>query len=71
MAGITVSEVISDFFTYAPKLAAFEAGSPVTLPIAAASYTLDIPNVGDIMVSESGTSVVIQKVAAPAAAPVA
>ena len=64
MAGITVSEVISDFFDYAPKLAAFEAGSAVTLPIAATTYTLNIPDVGNVSISESGTTVTIQKVAA-------
>ena len=61
MAGITVSEVIADFFTYAPKLAAFEAGSAITLPIAAASYDLPIPDVGNVKVTESGTTITIQK----------
>lgn len=61
MAGITVAEVIQDFFTYAPKLAAFEAGTPVTLPIAAASYSVAIPDVGTIDVQESGTTITITK----------
>lgn len=61
MAGITVSEIIADFFTYAPKLAAFEAGSPVTLAVPAASYDLPVPDIGSVKVTESGTTITIQK----------
>lgn len=61
MSGISVQQVIADFFEYAPKLAAFEAGTPVSLPIPAASYTVAIPDIGTIDVQESGTTVTITK----------
>ena len=61
MAGITIAEVIADFFTYAPKIAAFEAGTAVTLAVPSASYDLPIPDVGNVKVTESGTTVTIQK----------
>lgn len=44
------------------KGAAFEAGQPITIPIAAASYTLNLPEVGNVQISESGTTVTIKKV---------
>lgn len=61
MAGTSVETLVSDFFSYAPKLAAFEAGQAITLPVAPASYELDLPAVGKVKVSESGTTVTVQK----------
>jgi hypothetical protein len=61
MASPTVTQIIADFFDYAPKLAAFEAGSAVTIPIAPATYDLNVPDVGTVAVSESGSTVTIQK----------
>jgi len=42
---------------------AFEAGEPVTIPVPAESYELDLTaeGVGKVKVSESGTTLTLQK----------
>lgn len=58
---MTIQEAIADFVAYVPKVAAFEAGQAISIPVAAASYDLDIPNVGKVKIGESGTTITIQK----------
>jgi len=43
------------------KGAAFEAGTPVTIPVAASTYTIDVPEFGKVEISESGTAFTIKK----------
>ena len=44
------------------KGAAFEAGQPITINVPAESYTVPIPEIGNVSVSESGTVITIKKV---------
>ena len=43
------------------KGAAFEAGTAVTIAIPAESYTVQVPEVGAVTISESGTTVTVKK----------
>lgn len=54
---------ITELIALAPKASAFLAGSPVDISVPAESYTVNIPDIGDVKVSEPGLTVTIQKVA--------
>ena len=56
-----ITSILTEFLSIAPKVAAFEAGQAVSLPVPAESYDVDIPNVGKVKVSESGTTITVQK----------
>jgi hypothetical protein len=56
-----VETAVTDFLAYAPKLAAFAAGSAVEIPVAAGSYTIPVPDLGDVKVSFSAFNITLQK----------
>ena len=43
------------------KGAAFEAGQPITIIVPSETYTVPIPEIGSVTVSESGLTIVIKK----------
>jgi hypothetical protein len=61
MASIT--EFIPEIVKALGQAAAFEAGSAITIPVAPASYTLDLTaeGIGKVAITESGTTVSIKK----------
>lgn len=61
MASTNTAAAISTALSLLPKIAAFEAGQPIEIPVPAESYTADFGG-QKIEISEPGFSVTIKKV---------